>query len=170
MWRGGRGRLQSEANQTSLPTSPGKFSHKDQKRSCSCLWLFPSMPLEWKPAPPARQFLAQAGGASSPRELRAPSPPPLCRTGLMGVKGGGEGGGVRGEEKRPLLSLLLYWLSSSTQHNRTAPSQRRSAGPRSPGDRPQQPGLFFTSQLSASVGGTGETGLLAVPGTPVCAE
>lgn len=72
----------------------------------------------------------------------------------MGVKGGE----VRVEEKRPFLSLLLYCLSRSTQQNKTGLSQQLSAGPRSPGDRLQQTGLFFTSQLSAS-------GLsLAVPG------
>lgn len=63
----------------------------------------------------------------------------------MGVKGGE----VRGEEKRPFLSFRLYCLSCGTQQNKTALSQKLSTGPRSPGDRLEQTGVFFTSQLSA---------------------
>lgn len=67
----------------------------------------------------------------------------------MGVNGGGSG--LR-EETVPFTPALLPELESTAKQNRpvTAAQRRRlSAGPRSPGDRLEQTGVFSTSGLSA---------------------
>lgn len=83
--------------------------------------------------------------AGSPWELWSPLPPPLCRTGLMGVFRGCRG---PREETAPFIPALLP--DHGTQQNKTALSCGSAPALGHLGDRSEQTEVFVTSQLSAS--------------------
>lgn len=95
--------------------------------------------------------------AGSPRELWSPLPPPLCRTGLMGVRG--EAGGPR-EETDPFIPALLP--DHGTQQNKTGLSCGSAPAPGHP-ETPQNK-QRYSSQVNYQ-----HRSLLWSPG-PSCCE